>query len=1424
MATQKPKAVNTSVDPGLSYLDNPNLDVIAEGALYSGPNGPTADQGTITNQLQRVTSVVYINNNMQAGGANNEVQLNLDGIITGDNELRYDANTNVLTTGGLTLTGNLLVNGTSNLGGPSGLKITGGSTGQFLKTDGNGNIAWASVSDFQATANWTANSGPSRILNKPTFATVATSGSYNDLQGIPSLVAVATDGQYSSLSGRPTIPGNTSQLINDSGFVTSTGIPTQTGNSGKYLTTNGNITSWATVSIGVASYNDLTNKPTIPAAQIQSDWTQTTNTELDFIKNKPTLVTNLDSLSDVTITSASSGQVLKYNGNVWINDTDSTGGGASTGNITFSDTTMASTNGNVKIGFSPSASPAVEFTFVTTGNLALPKGTILSETANSTTITPPNALAGQGLVVRLTGAQGIASDHPGGFTDGDTITVYVTPDYNVTPVTGTVDYTFTGCTSVELGRALTGTLTFTSEPSKEITWTIPVSSTITTFTITLSNASGFDISLISPLTLTSTGSSEDHHIHLIAGDPSITDIYLGDDDQYVKIEKNGGNVLIGTDTNSKRWIFDTNGDLTVPGTVTSDDRLTLNSGGANSGYVAAVLADGDLGKVLLRTDNGTSTKTWEFNKEGNLMLPNGGDIVDSTGNSVLGGGGGIALTDLSIGTDGTPTGGGNVSYNNTTGVFTYTPPVIPDISGFVTGTPWTSEGYLTSSDLSGYALSSSVPAAQIQSDWTQTDNTLKDYIKNKPALFDGAYSSLSGTPTIPTKTSDLSNDSGFITSSTPALDNASAGDMDVMIYDGNLKHTSSVTIDASTGHLKTAGDLSVPGNVTIQGNLNVVGTTVTTNQTTLSISDSLITLNSGTTGTPTLNASLVVDRGSSADTSIRWNEITDKWQQTRDGSTYVDIPVSTTELTEGTNQYFTNARARTAISVTGSGSYDNTTGVITVTGGVTSVNTLTGAVTLSTTNISEGTNLYYTDARANTAFDNRLATKSTSNVTEGTNLYYTNARANSAMAAFTGNLTAGNASVTANISGGNLSISGISTVTGTITGGNLTSNAEIAGYGALTLGNIANATATKTRIVTAGTISYIQTGNGTAGSTGNVVFSPTLDSTARVSIDTSSGNLNATGNITGANLIAGSSGTGNVYAGNVIATSVIVNGQTVELTGAVNPDYINMTTSAAVNVAASGTDLTWDVNNGSSGIAYSAGKFSLTAGKTYHVLAEIAMQNFSANGYLLVELVNGTTNARIGSQTLSIPYNTGFNEANNPTLDIVHTPVANQDVKLRVTGGSSGLTAQLRGSGFTRMSIVQINPTASLSAVSTINASGNVSVGGNLTTTGGIRKSARVLTTTTTLTVADAGGFIEFSPGGTYTITLPNPTLAASSGIGYRFWQNTTDNITLSTPAGAFYGPSGSSTSTKVLAQATTQYWDVWCDGFNWAVFGIKIA
>jgi hypothetical protein len=88
---------------------------------------------------------------------------------------------------------------------------------------------------------------------------------------------------------------------------------------------------------------------------------------------------------------------------------------------------------------------------------------------------------------------------------------------------------------------------------------------------------------------------------------------------------------------------------------------------------------------------------------------------------------------------------------------------------------------------------------------------------------------------------------------------------------------------------------------------------------------------------------------------------------------------NTSQVTENTNLYFTNARA-IASTLTG---YTSAAGTITssdsilsaiqklngnigaLTTGVSSVNGLTGAVTLTTSNIAEGTNLYYTEARVN---------------------------------------------------------------------------------------------------------------------------------------------------------------------------------------------------------------------------------------------------------------------------------------------------------------------------------------------------------------------------------------------------------------------------------------------------------------------------
>jgi len=85
----------------------------------------------------------------------------------------------------------------------------------------------------------------------------------------------------------------------------------------------------------------------------------------------------------------------------------------------------------------------------------------------------------------------------------------------------------------------------------------------------------------------------------------------------------------------------------------------------------------------------------------------------------------------------------------------------------------------------------------------------------------------------------------------------------------------------------------------------------------------------------------------------------------------------TDDLTEGsTNLYFTNARASAASPVQ-------------------SVNGATGTVVLTTSDIAEGSNLYYTTAR----FDSAFGSKTTTNLTEGTNLYFTDARADARIAA-----------------------------------------------------------------------------------------------------------------------------------------------------------------------------------------------------------------------------------------------------------------------------------------------------------------------------------------------------------------------------------------------------------------------------------------
>ncbi|MGO9546461.1 MAG: beta strand repeat-containing protein, partial [Rhodomicrobium sp.] len=184
----------------------------------------------------------------------------------------------------------------------------------------------------QVNSDWNATSGLAQILNQPTLAPSATtdttnasnissgtlpsaqlSGSYTGITGVGTLTAgsipaslvtglasVATSGAYSSLSGAPTLGtlAALSALPNPSSSSLG-GVQAATAGANQYMTginTSGvpqfaqpsasNVSGLARVATS-GSYTDLSDTPSIPAAQINADWNASSG--LAQILNKPTI-------------------------------------------------------------------------------------------------------------------------------------------------------------------------------------------------------------------------------------------------------------------------------------------------------------------------------------------------------------------------------------------------------------------------------------------------------------------------------------------------------------------------------------------------------------------------------------------------------------------------------------------------------------------------------------------------------------------------------------------------------------------------------------------------------------------------------------------------------------------------------------------------------------------------------------------------------------------------------------------------------------------------------------------------------------------------------------------------------------------------------------------------------------------------------
>ena len=109
-----------------------------------------------------------------------------------------------------------------------------------------------------------------------------------------------------------------------------------------------------------------------------------------------------------------------------------------------------------------------------------------------------------------------------------------------------------------------------------------------------------------------------------------------------------------------------------------------------------------------------------------------------------------------------------------------------------------------------------------------------------------------------------------------------AGTTNEIEVSGSGSETAAVTIGLPD-------DVTITNNLTVGGNLNVTGTINSVNTTQVNIVDNKINLNTDFTGAPTADAGIRVERGTSSDVEILWNETDDRWTLTNNGSNYHGI-------------------------------------------------------------------------------------------------------------------------------------------------------------------------------------------------------------------------------------------------------------------------------------------------------------------------------------------------------------------------------------------------------------------------------------------------------------------------------------------------------------------------------------------------------
>jgi hypothetical protein len=323
---------------------NGNVQVVAAGNIIANVTGTGVNiTGTVTaSGLVTATSGGVKVGNIQDPSGTNTISI---------------ASGNVSTLGGLTVgtggSGNLSVAGVSSLGPVGNVKITGGTTGQYLKTDGTGNLSWAAASGgggatytaaatppgtpnvadqwFNTTTNVLyeyMNDGSANYwidIQTPTVATsnagaILNIGSFNNRN----YTGTGAQVNFTITTG---LTVSTVLVVQDGVVQTPTTDYTISGTTLTFTTApaNGSNIQIRELGYGVPSTTSLSS---VSSATINGNLTVTANT-------------NLGAVGNITITGGTSGQYLQTNGS---------------GGLSFSSVITAPAGTNTQVQFNDNGS------------------------------------------------------------------------------------------------------------------------------------------------------------------------------------------------------------------------------------------------------------------------------------------------------------------------------------------------------------------------------------------------------------------------------------------------------------------------------------------------------------------------------------------------------------------------------------------------------------------------------------------------------------------------------------------------------------------------------------------------------------------------------------------------------------------------------------------------------------------------------------------------------------------------------------------------------------------------------------------------------------------------------------------------------------------------------------------------------------